>query len=356
MGIRCYPVKEEEERNSHGRRSRELNLDESSSRDSNWIITLVIPSQQIAKLSGFLAPWASYQSDDNRLTECMKKLRLMVISWKAKALWTTSSNVIYNLSHGLKKERNLRFEPITATARGENNSYRVRREVPFLWRNRFFREIRRIYLFSSRAIYRRARGAERRARKNSPDGHKAPIVVPGGPLYLRQEPAGSCEHAPRMNRGISVFLLSTNTSRLEYPNGDTFRDGVREGGGEGQKTREKDLSPGTWPSYQDWRETSRHPRETSDAVAIKILAAKGQESLSFYSSFRYSSIFLSNCCANWNIVRIISPWYRFDLCLQIEITNRYLPYFSDFIFLYIFTSSLYLFPLVCMYIRSQTSL
>lgn len=58
---------------------------------------------------------------------------------------------------------------------------------------------------------------------------------PGGPLYLRQEPAGSCEHAPRMNRGISVFLLSTNTSRLEYPNGDTFRDGERGGETECEK-------------------------------------------------------------------------------------------------------------------------
>lgn len=51
-----------------------------------------------------------------------------------------------------------------------------------MWRNRSFREIRRIYLFSSRAICRRARGCgERRVRKNSPDGHKAPIVVPRGP-------------------------------------------------------------------------------------------------------------------------------------------------------------------------------
>lgn len=60
---------------------------------------------------------------------------------------------------------------------------------PMVWRNRFFREIRQIYLFSSRAIYRRARGTGGRVRKNSPDVHKAPIVVPGGLPPL--SPAGT---------------------------------------------------------------------------------------------------------------------------------------------------------------------
>lgn len=41
-----------------------------------------------------------------------------------------------------------------------------------------------------------------------------------------------------MNRGISVFLLSTNTSRLEYPNGDTFRDDETEKEKEGGKRTE----------------------------------------------------------------------------------------------------------------------
>lgn len=58
-----------------------------------------------------------------------------------------------------------------------------------VWRNRVFREIRQIYLFSSRAICRRTRGAGGRVRKNSPDGHKAPIVVSGGLPPL--SPAGT---------------------------------------------------------------------------------------------------------------------------------------------------------------------
>lgn len=39
--------------------------------------------------------------------------------------------------------------------------------------------------------------------------------------------------------GISVFLLSTNTSRLEYPNGNTFRDNKREKEGERQNVRKR---------------------------------------------------------------------------------------------------------------------
>lgn len=102
----------------------------------------------------------------------------------------------------------------------------------------------------SRAICRRARSAEGQVRKNSPDGHKAPIVVPGGPLYLRQEPAGSCEHAPRMNPGDICFPfvdkhIAFGVSEWRYVS--RRRERRRD------RMREKDLFPGTgtWPPYRD---------------------------------------------------------------------------------------------------------
>jgi len=121
----------------------------------------------------------------------------------------------------------------------ENNSYRIQRKSD-VWRNRSFREIRRIYLFSSRAICWRARRCEGAGSEKFTWRTQGTYCDPRGPLYLRQEPAGSCEHAPRMNRGY-LFSFCRQTHRVwsirMAIRFETTRERERERGGGGRERK-----------------------------------------------------------------------------------------------------------------------
>lgn len=143
-----------------------------------------------------------------------------------------------------------------------------------VWRNRFFREIRQIYLFSSRAIYRRARGTGGRVRKNSPDGHKAPIVVPGGLPPLSPAGTGRQLRARAKDEpGGYLFSFCRQTHRVWSIRMAICFETTQKKRGEGE-ARKRFISShcGTWPSYRN-QETSRRrspQRFDRSTDAIKI--------------------------------------------------------------------------------------
>lgn len=127
------------------------------------------------------------------------------------------------------------------------------KEVRCVEESFLFREIRQIYLFLTR--YLQADPGSRRAGSEKCTWQaQGAYCGPWGLLYLRQEPAGSCEHAPRMNQRGYLFSFCRQTCRvwcirmairLERRRKERKRD-YREKKRERKKkkVREKDLFPG----------------------------------------------------------------------------------------------------------------
>lgn len=114
---------------------------------------------------------------------------------------------------------------------------------------------------------------------------------PWGPLYLRQEPAGSCEHAPRMNQRGYLFSFCRQTRRvwcirMAIRFETAQRDGEKR---KRESTRKRFISrhSSTWPCYRDRHETNRRRSPqgfngSTDMIAIKILMPKASDKFHFH--------------------------------------------------------------------------